>query len=234
MNRIEKQSFYDQIINEYRVKNAKAKANKQPEPGIPILTQSTLRLEQFINRATSNYQFGILTNQTTPGTPQVLATEIRLEQNDNFHIYSIGFYLAVTAASTNTAFRLQTNANEIFLGSAAIALDYMNLWNGTLNINVNQIDVLTNWNLEKHFFVGQTQRLAAAVNNNFDQVDLSQNGVYPVAPSIMLSGAYTNKINISLPTAIATALVSDNTRMVLVFEGLRAQNAAIRKGSVNN
>ena len=226
--RKDKQQFFEQVLAQYRAKDAETNGGT----GIPILTQSSLRLEQYVSANTTLYNFPVLTGVTTPGTTSVLPTETRLQQNDNFHIYSISFYLAVTAASTDTAFRLQTNPNEIFLGSAAIALNYLNIYNGNMNINVNQVDVLTNWRLSRHMFVGQTQRLTGTVNNNFDQVDLSQDGIVTNSPSLMLSGAYTNTITVNLPGAVTSALSNNNSRMIIVFDGLRAQNAAVRKGGL--
>lgn len=224
-----KQEFYRDVKKQYIDANERAKALGQTAPGLPILTASSLRLEQFLNTSTSQYAFPVITGETTSVTTTVQANEVRLQQNDNFHIHKIGIYLAVTAAATDTAFRLQTNNNEIFLTSAAIALNYLNLWNGNLNINVNQLDVLTNWRVSQHFYVGQTQRLASTANTVFDQIDLSKDGLITCEPGIMLSGAYTNKINLNLNAAITSALGSNISRCVLIFDGLRAQNAAIRK-----
>lgn len=224
-----KQQFYKDVKMQYEAQNASAKEQGLKPPGLPILTASSLRLEQFLNTSTSQYQFPVLAGETTPVTTVVQANEVRLLQNDNFHIHKIGIYLAVTAASTDTAFRLQTNPNEIFLTSAAIALNYLNLYGGNLNINVNQVDILTNWRVSQHFMVGQTQRLVSTVNNNFDQIDLSTDGLLTCEPGVMLSGAYTNKINLNLNAAITSALASNNSRVVVIFDGLRAQNAAIRK-----
>lgn len=224
-----KQDFYRDVKAQYVKADERARQSGQVVPGLPILTSSSLRLEQFLNATTSQYSFPVITGETTATTTVVQANEVRLQQNDNFHVHKIGIYLAVTAAATDTAFRLQTNANEIFLGSAAAALNYLNLWNGNFNINVNQLDVLTNWRVSQHFYVGQTQRLAATVNTNFDMVDLSKDGLITCEPGIMLSGAYTNKLNLNLNAAITSALASNNSRVVVIFDGLRAQNAAIRK-----
>jgi hypothetical protein len=224
-----KKSFFDQTLDTYKSLSAKALAAGKPDPGIPILTQSTLRMEQFINANSTNYTFPMNDGQVASGSSSVLPNEIRLFINDNFHIHRIGFYLAVTAASTDTAFRLMTNPNEIFLGSAAIALNYLNLWNGTMKINVNQVDVLTNWDTLKHMYVPQTQRLSATVDTNFDQIMFKDDGMIEMEPSLMISGAYTNTLTINLNAAVTSALASSNSRMVIVMRGLRAQNAAIRK-----
>ncbi len=228
MNTYNKQAFFERTMQEYQKKNVESGM----KAGMPILTEANLRLEQYVVTNNAQYNFPILQGAVSAGSTSVLPTETRLEQNDNFHIGKIGIYLAVTAASTDTAFRLLTNNNEIFLGSAAIALNYLNIYNGSLKINVNQVDVQTNWRLSKHFFVGQTQRLSATVNNNFDQVDMGNDGLEDLNPSIMLSGAYTNTITINLPAAVNLALANNNSRIVIILDGLRAQNAAVRKGSL--
>lgn len=224
-----KQGFFNQIKAEYAAADQAAAAQGAKPPGMPLLTESALRLEQFVTTTTTLYNFGVLTNDVTPGATAVNPTEVRLQTNDNFHIRSIAFYLAVTAASTDTAFRLLTYPNEIALVTVAATLNYMNIYNGTLNINVNQVDVLTKYRISQHYFVPQTQRLAATVNTNYDQADLQCDSVVPMAPGLMLSGAYTNTITLSIPGAVSSALASNNSRMVLIFDGIRAQNAAIRK-----
>lgn len=224
-----KQFFFNQIRAEYEAARAKALEERKVDPGIPLLTESTLRLEQFVTAASTNFQFGVLTSEVSPGTNAVNPTEVRLQTNDNFHIRSIGFYLAVTAASTDTAFRLLSFPGDIPFGTVAIALNYMNIYNGNLNINVNQVDVLTKYRLSQHYFVPQTQRLAITLASNYDQLDLQCDALVPMAPSIMLSGAYTNIITVALPAAVNLALAANNSRMVMILDGLRAQNAAIRK-----
>jgi hypothetical protein len=223
------QGFFKMILEQYKNMSAAAVKQGKPDPGIPILTQSKLRLEQYITSTSTQITFPVLDGQVGQGSSSVLPNEIRLLTNDNFHIHKIGLYLAVTVNPTDTAFRLMTNPNEVFLGNAATALNYLNIWNATLKININQVDVLTNWPTERHFYVPQTQRLSAAVNNNFDQIQLLDDGMVACAPSLMLSGAYTNTITLNLNGAINLAVGGNNSRYVMMFYGLRAQNAAIRK-----
>lgn len=222
-----RQTFFEKTVNEY-----KKLMLQNPGLSMPIVTSSSLRLEQYFNANSTQYTFQLLAGVNGTQGNVVQANEVRLEQNDNFHIDEIGIYIATTTASTDTNFRLLTNNNEIFLGSAAIANSYMNFYGGNMNINVNQVDVLTNYRISKHFFVGQTQRLAAAVNNNFDQVDMSTDGLLPLSPNIMLSGAGTNTIKINLNNSVALALAANNSRIVIIMEGLRAQNAAVKLGSI--
>jgi len=229
----DKSAFFKQVLREYQIKAEQTKTSGQGiSTGIPILTESSLRLEQFIGAQTTQYNFPVLAGQSSVGSVNVLPTEVRLETNDNFHIAQIGFYLAVTNDATDVDFRLLTNNNEIAFGAADVALNYGIIYNGLLKININQVDVLTNYRLNKHFVVNQTQRLSAAVNNNFDQIDMEYDGLIPLQPSIMLSGAYTNIITINLPAAVTLALALNNSRIVMIYDGLRAQNAAVRKGAL--
>lgn len=227
VSRFNRQEFFERIKREYENASVKAVAANQLDPGVPILTYSSLRLEAFVTGATT-FTLPVLSGVVGPGMGNVLNTEIRLETNDNFHIGAIGFYLGLTAASTDTDFVLKTYPNEVEFG-AATAVNYRQLYNGILKINVNQVDVLTNYPLVDHWYVPQTQRISVAANSNRDQLEVQDNGIVPMAPSIMLSGAYTNTITITIPNAIANLVAANNSRMIVRFLGLRAQNAAIRK-----
>ena len=222
--------FYLSVKAQYEEMNnaAIARGDKNP-PGIPILTQGSLRLEQYIVPTTNQYTFPILTGGVTATTPNVLANEIRLEQNDNFHPHSIGMYLAVTTTPVDVGFRLMTNPNAVTLGSDAISTNYMALWSGMLAMTVNQVQVTTTWPTSDHYYVPQTQRLSAAPFSNYDELEMLTKGKKKMEPSVMLSGAYTNIINLNLNGAINLALAGNLSRIVLVYYGLRAQNAAIRK-----
>ncbi len=225
---IEKEEFFRRILGQYKSANDKAKTDGVKAPGIPILTESSLRLEQPITAATTLYNFPVLAGEVGNGSTTVLGTEVRLQTNDNFHVRQIGIYLAQLVAATDTDFRLHTYPNEVEL-VAAPAITYHQLYNGVMNISVNQVNVLTNYRISKHYLVPQTQRLSVSAATARDQVDLSIDGLISMAPSVMLSGAYTNNISISLPGAISGAIAGNLTRIVVIFDGLRAQNAALRK-----
>jgi len=222
--------FFNEVKAAYKDANEKAIAEGQKAPGMPLLTESQLRLESFVNTTTTRYTFGVLTSDVSPGTTGVNATEVRLQTNDNFHIRSIAFYVAFTAASTDTSYRLLSYFSDKVTGSVAATLNYEGIYNnGLLNINVNQVDVLTNYRLSKHKLVPQTQRISVAVDTAYDQINMQSDGIVNLSPAIMLSGAYTNTITVQLAAAITSAVASNNSRMVVIFDGIRASNAAIRK-----
>ena len=223
-----KEAFYDSVMHSYKKNNEEARAKNQHAPGIPILTYSTLRLELPISATVTEMIFPVLDGVVAPGAASQFPNEIRLQQNDNFHIDTCFIGMTQLVAATDTNYRIKTYPNEVELGAANVN-DYFNFYNGRMKINVNQVDVLTNWDVEKHLVIPQTQRLSVAANTNRDQYDAQADGVVEMRPSIMLSGAYTNTVTINLNAAVATALAGGLTRAVIIFRGLRAQNAAIRK-----
>ncbi len=91
---IEKEEFFRRILGQYKSANDKAKTDGVKAPGIPILTESSLRLEQPITAATTLYNFPVLAGEVGNGSTTVLGTEVRLQTNDNFHVRQIGIYLA--------------------------------------------------------------------------------------------------------------------------------------------
>jgi len=209
-----KEAFFKKITDKYLAEGKK-----------PILMESSLRLEVPIDAATQEYEIPLLFSDVSPLWNVIQKTEKRLQKNDNFHIRDFGFYIANTTAVTDTDFRLKTYPNEIELG-AAVALSTHQVYNGVFNINVQSVNVLQNYRLSSHYYVPQTQRLSVAAATNRDQIDLEENGIIPMAPSIMLSGEYTNKLTIKLPTAVTGALAGNLQRMVLIFDGLNANNAS--------
>jgi len=221
-------NFFNEVKSEYKAANEKAIAEGLKAPGMPLLTESQLRLEQTITTTTTQYLFPVLTGDVSPGSTSVNATEVRLQTNDNFHIRSIGLYIGFPSSSTAVDWRLLSYASDQVTGAVATTTSYETIYNtGLLNINVNQVDVLTKYRFSKHKFVPQTQRVAVAANSAYDQIDTSANGIVNLVPKIMLSGAYTNTITINLAAAVSAAVA--NSRIVIIFDGLRAQNAAIRK-----
>jgi len=224
----DKEAFYYAVKRQYSHANKEAEKQGKTPPGMPILTESSLRLEQPVNATTTLYTFPVLQGEVAQGANTVFATETRLQTNDNFHIREFAILLIQLTATTDTNGRLKTYPNEVELGAANVN-DYFNIYNGILNINVNQVDILTNYDVVKHQFIPQTQRLSVAANSNRDQVDFQYNSFVTLKPSLMLSGAYTNRITLQLPGAVTSAIAGNLTRMVLLFRGIRAQNAALRK-----
>lgn len=184
-----------------------------------VLTQSSLRLEQAANIATTQYRFPVLNNDSNGGNTQ-FNTEQRLVLQDAFVISEMGLFLALPASAVDATFILYTYPSPIIfpLGKATLGVVY----NGNISISVNNQIILPNWDTMRYRVVPETQDTANATPS-IDQFDGNEQGFYPVEPNIILSGSKNNVIQLNLPAAISA--IDANTRLVLVMRGVRAQNS---------
>jgi hypothetical protein len=222
-----------------------AKKYKERGKGAVRLTQSSLILAQAIDPKKSDYKFPVL---TTDNAVAPLPFEIRLDINDEFISYDLGYYLVadkVVARDASPAIVSQPAGHFFF----PYAPDELNAsmalledgWLGTLDILVNKISRLTKWDLKKHNFIPRTQFRSNSValpGATQPSLDYSDHGTFPMQPMLTLSGAKKNDILISLVTAIPntstgtwtlpdTGTVIFNVKYLsLIFRGMLAQNAA--------
>jgi hypothetical protein len=203
-------------------KNAIKRAGLNPASA--VLSQSYLRFEAPLSTTQATYTFDTLVNENT--NPNYV-TQNKLNLQDAFVISSIGFFLAVPASSatTESAFPLYTYPNQVAF-AASTDTDAYSIYNGQMQLTVNQRTIITGWDITRHYFVPQTQGLATRAStspfNAIDQVDLAENGLYPAEPNIVLVGSKKNILQLVLPSALAT--VQTNSRIVCVVRGILAQN----------
>lgn len=206
--------------------------------GAVRLTQSSLYLSKPIVATQTTYNFDILETQTA--TQQ--ADEIRLNLNDEFICTTLGLYLEsalLDALGQPTGIkRLFTYAPVELNGAANSVVE--NFYNGTFQISVNNIVFLDKWDTRKHEYIPQTQFqnfVAGTSPATTSMQQMSKAGMFPVEPTITLSGAKKNQLTLQLPTAINTATVSFTddagnvvnyriNRVSLLMRGLNAQNGA--------
>lgn len=184
------------------------------------LTQSELRLEQPLAANTNRYLFPIMDNQTGPGGA-ILNTEIRLRMQDTFVPTAIYVGLANPGSSTAGNFRLYTYPNQVVFTNA---LQMRALYNGTLNIMVNNYEYTYGWGLQRHWCSNETQQTAAfGAGSPEDQTNGAEDGVYPMQPFVLFGGAQNVQISINLP--VAPTAVDAFSRYVIRFFGVIAQNS---------
>lgn len=188
------------------------------------LTQATLRLEQPLVTTNALYTFPVLVNVQN-GSQQQFSTEIRLNQQDSFVPTEVGVFVAVPTGSNDTTFKLLTyNSPAIFSAAASAALP--TLYNGLLKIMINNVQYLNYWDIWRHWYAGETQQTAAlGAGSPMDQFCGSDDGFYPMEPFILLIGSQNIQINITLPAALAN--VDANSRVILLFRGVLAQNSTV-------
>ena len=149
---------------------------------------------------------------------------------DSFVCSEIGVFLANPATSGVNAsnFELYSYPNQVGFDATSDQAAYT-IYNGSMNLTVNQRTIVTNWDLQRHYCANQTQQLLtkAAVSpfNAIDQNNYSQDGYYPVEPNIVLVGSKKNLLQISLPNALASVPASGNARIVFIMRGILAQNS---------
>lgn len=203
-------------------KNAIKRAGLNPASA--VLSQSYLRFEAPLSTSQTTYTFDTLVNENT--NPNYV-TQNKLNLQDAFVVSGIGFFLAVPASSatTETAFPLYTYPNQVAFASAT-DVDAYTIYNGQMQLTVNQRTIITGWDLSRHYVANQTQQLvaraAATPFSNIDQNNFATDGFYPAEPNIVLVGSKKNILQVQLSTGLAT--VQANSRLICVFRGILAQN----------
>ena len=188
-----------------------------------VLSQSYLRSEIAMSTSTTNYHVPVLVNDTQNGS--AFATENRLALQDAAIVYGLGVFVSAPAASTTTAFPYYTYPNAQIFSTVGAAAALYNLYNGQMNITINNRQIVPSWPLYQHLFVPQTQTATSTgTNTAIDQNDASEFGYVPVEPNIVLVGSKNNQIQLQLPAAIGTLQASTAPRIIVIFKVILAQN----------
>jgi hypothetical protein len=83
------------------------------------------------------------------------------------------------------------------------------------------------WDLHKHYVANQTQQLVSPETSaaNVEQFYGCEDGKYPMQPYVALIGSKNIVINVTFPAA-PTAITA-NSRLILFFDGILAQNSTV-------
>lgn len=196
------------------------------DPKSAVLSQSYLRFEQLVSSTKTQYNFGVLVNDSGNSGVAVRPTEQRLNLQDSFYVSSVQIMLASPSATTDTNFPLFSFPNIATMG--ANYLNYWNLYNGSLQLTVNNRTLVTAWDCFRHYQSTQTQQLAtpAVVGTALNQLDGSKDAGYDTEPNWVLIGSKNNSLSISLPNAI-TPSPATNQYIVVILRGVLAQNVTV-------
>lgn len=189
-----------------------------------VLSQFYIRTEIAISSTLTKYPVPVLQNNLQGGvqypTSQLLALQ------DAFVVAEMGIFLAVPSSATDNSFRLLTFADPALFTTTNAAASAETLYNGYLNMMVNNNNIVPAWDIARCRVVNQTQgNVGVTAQTVFpqSQIDLSSDGFYPVEPNIIVGGGKNNIFSINLPAAIST--VQSNSRIVVVMRGVLAQNS---------
>ena len=191
-----------------------------------VLTQSYIRSEVALSTSVANYHIPVMVNDTQNGSVRV--NEKRLNLQDIFVTSEIAVLIGVGAATTTTAALYTYPNGQIF--TSATDTDLLAIYNGSLNLTVNNAQVLPAWDVLRHYFVPQTQGgvgITAQTIFPVDQNDGAADGFYPVEPGIVFNGAAN--INFQLTANGAPASVLANSFICVIQRGILLQNVTTVK-----
>jgi hypothetical protein len=203
------------------------------------LTQSTLILSKPIVPTVATYNFDVLETQTAT----LQNNEIRLNLNDEFIVTTMGLYLQASVERITEAGVATASGSVLFpyipTEQTSNLASLNDIYNGTLQIAVNNIVYLDKWDTRKHESRPRTQYTQFTTPNSATQgsTEFNKSAMFPVEPLLTLSGAKKNNIQLALANAISssgfTHKVDDGStvrytfdRIALVMRGLNAQNGA--------
>lgn len=198
--------------------NARARLKEQGvDPTTAYLTQSYLRLEVAANTSSNSYTFN-----TIQGNGTVYTTEKRLILQDSFVVSECGvfWFIPTAATASNSPLIAWPNANTFTTANTASSAE--TLYNSSLQLSVNKVIVLPDWDVYRSRCVNQTQ-LTAATNSPVDQLSGRDDVFYPTEPNWVVIGSRSSIFTITMPNSFAAVMA--NSRIVLYMRGVLAQNS---------
>ena len=190
-----------------------------------VLSQSYLRSEVAMSTTTTSYHIPILVNDNQNGATSSYNTSNLLALQDAFVVSSIFIGWGNPTSSTDAAWIPQSYPNPQVAGTQPIATALQAIYSSNLQVTINNKQILTGWDTLRHYYVPQTQQIAAAsVTTAISQADLSENGFYPVEPNLVFVGSKNNQVSLNFPAALTAVPASTYGRLVVIFRGILAQN----------
>jgi hypothetical protein len=193
-----------------------------------VLSQSYLRSESLLSTSTTNYHMPILINDNQNGATSSFNTSQLLNLQDAFVVSGIFIGFSNNPDNTAANVRPSTFPSAINCGSQAAASSMFTLYNGQLQLTVNNRQILTGFPVTNCLYVPQTQGLvtqaSASPFNAIDQNEGYYPAIVPIEPNIVLVGSKNNVCQIQLPAAISTLPTAGAPRLVVIFTGILAQN----------
>ena len=184
--------------------------------GSAVLSQSFIRSELAMSLTKTMYQFPILVNDATAGTPTNTSNLLNLQ--DAFIVSQIGFFVAKPSSSTDTTFQLCTYPNATIFSGSGTAAALFTFYNAKASLIVNNRQIVPSYSMYKHYSVPQTQDASGTI----DQQDGNESAFTVVEPNIVLVGSKNNILQVELPAAFAA--IETNSRLICIAYGILAQN----------
>lgn len=191
------------------------------------LTQGIIRGEVLANTTSASYHIPVLINDTQNGTASGFNTEVRLALQDAFVVSEIYIGWGVPANATDTKFIPGAFDDVSVLTTAGAAAAIRTLYNGTMQISINNNVVVPSWDILRHYNAPITQGgvgITAQTVFPVSQQRGAEDGFYPMEPNVVLSGAGNIDLRLNLPAAIGTLQAGGFQRLIVMLRGVKAQN----------
>ena len=193
--------------------------------GQAVLSQGYLRMEVALSTSKTTYQFPILQNDNTNGA--AFNTENRLALQDAFYVSSLALFFCKPSSSTDTTFQLVSYPNASIFSTANCATSLYTWYNSSLQLIVNNRQIIPSYDLYRHYSVPQQQ---TTLNSDYtssginykDQQSGADSGFYPIEPGWVMVGSKNNTLSVNLPSSMTA--VESNSRAVIIVRGHLAQN----------
>ena len=192
------------------------------------LTSSYVRAEVNIATNLATYQIQTLSNQ--PNNANVIYnTERRIQLQDWFIASQIGVFLGAPSSASDATFKLLSFPDPSVLTTSGAAAAAYALYNGYLNLTIDNNVVMPEWDIDRHLVIPRTQPAANAdyTTSGINYVGSrngSVDGYYPCEPNLIFNGAANLDFKLVLPSAIATAQANGFSRIIVIMRGVKAQN----------
>lgn len=188
-------------------------------------SQSEIRLEVELNATSTNFLFGVTTNDQN-STGVIFPTENRLDMQDTLIVSEHAVFLANPASRTDVNFNLFSYANTQAFAAADIAgLTNTFFKNGSLYCTADKDVIIPYRGLIAHYNANETQQTAAlGAGSPQDEVHSSEDGFITDEPNWYVIGTKGYKPSIVLKNALPS-VTNSFTRAVLILRGNLAQNS---------
>ena len=192
------------------------------------LTQSQIRSEVAMSASSTKFHLPIVVNDAQNGN--AFNTEKRLQLQDVFVVSSIAVLAAKPASTTDGMFSLYTYGNSTVFSTTNCATSVNGAYaNGNLSMIIDNDQVLPYYPLNWHYKAPFTQQGAnvgytTSGVNLTDARDGSYDSIIQIEPNFILSGNAQIDFSLNLPAAMTA--VETNSRWIVLFYGLLAQNCS--------
>lgn len=217
--------------------NQEAEALAQQKLNIRA-AQSIIWSEIPLVSSSSSYLFNVKFGVPNAGNSGILASEVRLKDQDVFFSYAFKFALRAVsnpAGSTDWGCRLMTFPSADLFGPLPAAVPglftFQALWNfGRMSIKVNGETTTPIWDLSQHLSIPQTQIPAPwSGNPPYDELAGGDDGWCVTEPNWILNGANNNEFIVDYGAnyqLIKQASIQWSFTLVAIWQGFLAQNVS--------